>query len=730
MDIAAWAENGAVCYRQSVESSGKGLLMLNVNFVPKPRRWLTVIALSASGIAMPAAAQDAPTAGSDSAAPVPALASTTRSTFTPTDFTRFAPRSALDMAEQVPGFAIRSGDGARGLGQADTNVLINGRRISGKTNGPIEALRRIPVSDVVRLELVDGASLDIGGLTGQVLNVVTASSGQVGGQFRYSPEFRSFGTPVRLLNGNVALAGGGAKDEWSLALDSNSQRRGNEGIEQVFDGSGALAALRNERANFISDRINLSGSYTRTADNANVLNLTGQVQGFFFRETEVSQQNAPGLAVERTRNLRRTEDEFSYEVGADYQFALGPGQLKLIAYSRYEDSPVIAAVLTDFNDERADEGSVFAQDADEGETILRSEYTFAGAGGNIVAAVEGVRNFLEINSALAVRDAGGALQPVDLPGASDRVDEDRIDGGLTYSRALARNLQLQVSGGAEYSRISQAGPIGLTRAFWRPKGFAALDWKAGGALNLSARIERVVGQLNFYDFIASVDLDQDREDVSNANLVPEQSWVYEAEASWRLGALGNLNLRGFVEDISDIVDQIPIDGGGQAPGNLPSARFYGIEGNATILSDRLGWKGTRADFSFSFVESEVRDPLLGFVRQVSGNDLINLSMNLRHDVPDTVWAVGGASDWGKNARAVRLDEVSLNQPSFAFVSAFVENKDVAGMTVRARVGNLLSQRDRFERTVFVDRAAGIAAFTEQRDRRFGTIFTLDVEGSF
>lgn len=218
--------------------------------------------------------------------------------------------------------------------------------------------------------------------------------------------------------------------------------------------------------------------------------------------------------------------------------------------------------------------------------------------------------------------------------------------------------------------------------------------------------------------------------MTNANLVPEQSWVYELEASWRLGALGNLNLRGFVEDIEDIVDQIPIAGGGQAPGNLPSARFYGIEGNATVLSDGLGWRGTRLDLAAAWTESEVRDPLLGTPREVSGNDLFDLNINIRHDLPDTAWALGGTTEWGKNARNVRLDEVFLNQPSFAFASAFIENKDVAGMTLRARVGNLVGQRDRFSRTVFADRAAGQIAFSERRDRRFGTIFSFDVEGSF
>lgn len=703
----------------------------------QPLRFASRLALASSlaGLTLPLAAQTAGDAATDAPegaadAGDGAVASTTRSTFLPADFARFAPRNALDMARQVPGFAIREGDGARGLGQADTNVLINARRISGKANGPVGALRRIPVEDVVRLELVDGASLNIGGLTGQVLNVVTRSSGRVTGQFRYSPEFRTFGTPARLLNGSVALAGGGAKTEWTLALRNESQRRGNEGLEQVFDGSGALVGLRDEAGNVNSDRISLSGSLTRTANNGNVLNLTGQAEGYLFRDREVSQQRTPGQPIDRVRDFRGSEDEFNFELGADYQFALGPGKLKLIAYHRYEDSPFASTTLFTFADARPPQGSRFTRDADEGETILRTEYAFAAAGGTLVAALEGARNYLVINSALAVRDAAGVLQPVALPGASDRVDEDRVDAGLTYSRALAANLQLQLSAGGEYSRLSQAGPAGLTRTFWRPKGFAALDWKASQTLNIAGRIERVVGQLDFFDFIASVDLDQDREDVSNANLVPEQSWVYEIEASWRLGALGNLNLRGFIENNEDIVDQIPIAGGGQAPGNLPSARFVGVEANATVLSDPLGWKGTRLDLGLAGSDSAVRDPLLGNIREVSGNDLFEFNYNLRHDVQGTAWAFGSDGEWQKNARQTRLDEISLNQPSFAFLSAYLEHKDVGGMTVRARVGNLLDQRDRFERTVFTDRAAGIAAFTEKRDRRFGTIFTVNVEGTF
>ncbi|MEL7218754.1 MAG: TonB-dependent receptor plug domain-containing protein, partial [Pseudomonadota bacterium] len=503
--------------------------------------------------------------------------SSTRRTFTPADFERFAPRNALDMARQIPGFSIRSDEGERGLGQANTNVIINGQRISGKSNGPVSALNRIPAEEVVRLEIVDGASLDIGGLSGQVLNVVTSSTGGITGQFRYSAEWRSSGVPFRWSDGQVSLAGGGEKTEWTLSFENDAGRRGDAGQELVFDAADQLIDTRIEQSNFDSDRPTLSGSFARTADNGNVLNLTGQGQGFIFREREVSERSGLIDPVDRLRTFRSQEDEYNFELGADYSFAFGPGQLKLIGYHRYEDSPTVARVITEFADGSAPAGSRFTRDADEGETILRTEYTFPAFGGDLQLAAEGVRNFLDIMSTFEERDTAGILQPVDFEGASARVEEDRAEASATYSRALSGALQLQASLGAEYSKISQSGAAGQTRDFWRPFGFVSLDWNANPTLNLSGRVERQVGQLNFFDFIASTNLDQDRVNVTNANLVPPQSWLFEVEATKSFGDLGSINLRGFYEDISDIVDQIPIEGGGQAPGNIDSASIYGIE---------------------------------------------------------------------------------------------------------------------------------------------------------
>ncbi len=675
-------------------------------------------------------ASSVPSSSDNSAASTGSGTTTTRRSFTPEDFARFAPRSALDMARQVPGFSIQEGDGARGLGQADTNVLINGRRISGKSNGPVAALQRIPTEEVQRLELVDGASLDIGGLSGQVLNVITASSGKISGQFRYAPQFRTRGTPARLYEGSVAIAGGGQKDDWTLALENDSNRRGDDGPELVFDGDGLLTEIREEQRNRNFDTIKLSGSYSRIAGNGNVLNLTGEVNGFIRRGTEISERFPEDGGTPNVRTFRDSEDEYNFELGADYQFDFGPGKLKLIAYHRYEDSPTVDSSVTEFADGRALEGFRFERDADEAETIVRSEYSMDGLGGNLVFAIEGVRNFLEIESSLEQRDATGDLVPTPLAGANARVDEDRVDASITYGRVLREGLQLQTSLGAEYSQISQSGPFGQTREFWRPKGFVSLDWKASNALNLSGRIEREVGQLSFFDFIASVDLDQERENVSNANLVPEQSWVFEIEAALNLGTLGSLSLRPFFEEITDIVDQIPIQGGGQAPGNLPSAQRYGFESDLTLLSDDLGWKGTRLDLSFNAIGSSVRDPLLGFNRQLSGIETYNFNSTVRHDFTGSAWAVGSEMFWQENAFDVRLDEIARQGETFAFTTAFIENKDVAGLTIRASASNVLDRANLFERTVFLDRSAGIIDFSEDRRRTFGTIFTLEIEGSF
>ena len=123
---------------------------------------------------------------------------------------------------------------------------------------------------------------------------------------------------------------------------------------------------------------------------------------------------------------------------------------------------------------------------------------------------------------------------------------------------------------ARYSRLSQSGGAGLTRTFYRPKGLVSLAWKPSDRLALSAKIQREVGQLNFFDFVASVNVGAGFNNAGNPQLVPQQSWNVDLEGTRNFGALGTATLRLYARRYTDVVDVIPIGATGQAPGNLDS----------------------------------------------------------------------------------------------------------------------------------------------------------------
>ena len=653
-----------------------------------------------------------------------------RQTYYPEDFSQFVPRSALDLVKQVPGFSISDGGGDRGFGQADTNVLVNGRRISGKSNGPTEALQRLSVDSVIRLEVVDGASLDIGGMSGQVVNVITASEKKVSGLFRYAPRFRQTGSNFeeRLREFTVALTGAGDNSEWTLQLANEQSRFTDAGDEVVQNSVGETTDTRYEKARNELDRPSISGSYSHVAKNGSVFNLVAELNGNYSDRGERSER-LTGDPDENTRVFRSSEDEHNYEVGADYEFNLGAGRLKLIGLHRFESSPTEDRTTTTFASGLV-EGTSFIRQADEAESIIRTEFSFPALNSQWRWAVEATENYLDLDSQLDTFDAAGIFIPVALPDPQARVEETRAESTLNVSKRLSDQLTFQATLGAEYSEIRQTGSSNVTRDFVRPKGFMALNYKPTDDLFLSAKLDRTVGQLRFFDFIASVDVNQEREDVTNVNLVPPQSWEFTLEAQQSLGKSGNLTLSLFYEDIEDIVDRIPIEGGGQAPGNIDSAAAYGGFFDATLLSDEYLWKGGRADLSLGYVNTEVEDPILGNTRKISGDFYKSYSLSLRQDFNDTPWAIGAVVDYNEQAPNVRIDEVSFNNKSRGTLYFYAEHKDVMGLTVKAFAWNLLGAENRFRRAVYSNRLNDEILFSERRSRNFGYSYTLVIEGAF
>ncbi|MEL6687587.1 MAG: TonB-dependent receptor plug domain-containing protein, partial [Pseudomonadota bacterium] len=165
-------------------------------------------------------------------------------TYSPGFFDQFQPVTALDMLVRVPGFSLRTGDSERGFGEADTNFLINGRRPSTKNQSAREILSRIPANTVIRIEILDGDTLDIPGLSGQVADIVIRST-DLSGQWRYAARFEE-GAEPQLLEGEVSLSGERGDLSFVLALEANQFNLTEDSVEQFFDGFGALIEDRTE----------------------------------------------------------------------------------------------------------------------------------------------------------------------------------------------------------------------------------------------------------------------------------------------------------------------------------------------------------------------------------------------------------------------------------------------------------------------------------------------------
>ena len=649
-------------------------------------------------------------------------------TFAPEDFARFAPRTALDMVRQVPGFTIRDAPQERGLGQATANVLMNGQRIGGKSDDVATQLGRIPAANVIRIEIVDGASLDVPGLSGEVANVITRAT-RTNGQFSWRPEFRAHHTDPLFTRFDASVSGQTGPVEWTFGLENQGGRSGAGGRTQIFNRDRSLRELRDEHWTSNTDQPRGSARFVYDGPGTDIGNLNLSYRKFWHDFDEFGLRTTTGGA-DRERTVVQDVHGYQYEIGGDYELGLAGGRLKLIGLNRFENEPVEQTVVTAFADGRPSVGSRFVRDSDELERIARAEFRWRGGGADWQISGEAAFNRLDVESQIFTLDPDGSFRELPFPSGTGSVAEDRYELMASYGRPLADNLTMQLSAGGEYSQLRQAGAGGLTRSFWRPKGQLALNWRPDERTTANLRLQRRVGQLNFLDFLATVNFSDDRENAGNPELVPPQSWELDLEGIRNLGRYGTTRLRLYGRWYQDVVDTIPIGPTGESPGNIDKAHAYGFEWNTTFNFDPMGWRGARLDARLQLQRSRVEDPLTGENRSISNFLLRLVEANFRHDVPDTDWAWGGSLSHVLGARQYRLTEVGRQWEGPVWTSLFVEHKDLLGLTVRATVSNLTGARSMWDRTVYVGRRTGPVDFIEDRNRTIGPIFSFSVRGRF
>ena len=638
-------------------------------------------------------------------------------------FAQFQPNTASDMVDQIPGFTLQGGgDGERGFGQASLNILINGQRPSSKTSGADEILGRIPADKVIRIDVKDGASLDIPGLSGQVADIITGGTG-LSGSWDYAVRFWE-GTDPQIQDGSISLSGQRGALSYVASFDSREFKLTEDGIETFADSSGVIFEDRQEQLFFRQTRPSFDLNLTYAPSNGHIANFNGSL-GYANRNRGV---NETFQAVSARGNTGQSvftdgEDELEYEVGGDYAFPLASGNLKLIGLHRFEDSKNDSRFSL-FNVNEAPDIQFVDRETEEGEFIGRAEYGFkTSASHDFQISAEGAFNYLDRDEVFQVN---GVLEtPTNV-----RVEERRAEGNVTHSWSISPRFDLQTSLGAEYSQLSVPTVDEPSRNFVRPKGFITASYIPNKTYTWRARLEREVGQLDFGLFTSGFSLTDDTTSSGNSLIVPTQSWNAELELTRQDSRFISGTLRAFINFIEDPIDRIRFADGSEGPGNLDNALEYGIEGNATWLMSSIGLDGMRLELSGALRESEIDDPVTLLSRRINQSEIWEWEVEFRYDMPNTPYALGFEFERERNSPFFRLDESTFARRDRPESSAFIEHKSILGLTARLRLQNLLGEKILRTRNLYEPDRNGSLIEIQNFERSRGRRVSFEISDTF
>ena len=650
--------------------------------------------------------------------------------FEQTYFDQYAPQTALEMVQRVPGFTLEGGNDARGLGQGGANVLVNGQQITGKGDDVRDQVDRIPASNVTQINLVDGTSLDIPGLSGLVVDIITSSEQSISGSWEWEPEWRPR-LEADLFDFEFKISGQEGNLSWAAELQNGSRRLGQFGPETRRNTDGTAFEVRDHFRRFNIDAPGAAVNLNWKPENNHIANLNLEYNkvNIVRRTRDIIDPitDRSGGGVERLNN---GEDEWNAQIDGDYLFPLGPGKLKFIGYYRGEHSPTTSRFF-DFENDILVEQSEFNQVADEGEAITKAEYSWSPKKGrDWQVSLEGAYNFLDIeNQFFDILDPANDGDLTEL-----KIEENRAEAFITHTRQLSDKFTLQTALGVEYSELIADSN---SREFWRPKGRLTGTYQYDNSLKITANLEREVGQLNFFDFTNSIALEDEVDSrETNLNLIPDQNW--SASLQLNKAFSGGHTIEAIVTGqlFSDLIDEVLIDtldgNIDTAIGNIGSGRLGRVELNSLIKGDPFGLRGMELRSNLSFQTSNVTDPITFIDRQFSNSESFEWEVDLRHDIPDRDWAWGFSFDMSDRTDNFNPFLISQFNREPGLNDVFIEHKDILGMRVQVELSAIIPTEDQEDRIVFeTPRNDPIIDRIDNRVRSFeGPLLSIKISDTF
>ncbi len=680
----------------------------------------TAVIFGATGALAQTAPAPSGTVPPQSAVPSPQADSSQQGVlvFTPDFFADQRPNTALDMVSRIPGFSAQDGDGSRGFEGAVGNILINGSRPASKNDTGSNAISRILVAQVERIELIRGGApgIDMQGFS-VVVNVITRSTASTEQIATINGFFFEGGTDRAA--GSYQFTRREGERVWGFTLSDGVAINDSTGVGRVVRRDANGVVTRDE--GYYDDqtgggqavRVNYADAFM-----GGKIDLTARLGRNDY--SQYSLQDGRGLL----RDSRYAEEGTSGEIGAVFTRPMGTGLTSETRFIReWEDFDEASTFVTTTN------GVVgplqrFAAEGNASETILRSLLRWErSASVTLEAGGEVAYNMLEIEQALT---DGGVVIP--LPSDQIKVEETR---GEVFARGTWRirpNLTLEGGVRLEASTISQSGDADQEKSFFFAKPRFLATWTPMPQNQVRFRFEREVGQLDFGDFAAGADLEDEQLFGGNVDLEPEERWISELTWERRFMGDGIVSIGYRHDEIIGVIDRLPLPRGLSAVGNIGDGTLDQLAVNVVLPMDWAGFSGGEFRFRNTWNETSVTDPTTGQDRPISGVRPSQPAFTIAQDI--TSWRINWAVTYLESLRQFNYgpDQISGFTGS-DYLEANIEYKPTPTWAIRAQVN--VWNDFQGERTVFADRSsARPVAFTELRPTDPRTFWQIRVRKTF
>lgn len=607
-------------------------------------------------------------------------------------FTNLTTVTLLDMLLAVPGVPdilnknrlqrrggpSASNRGERGFGSGGDQILIDGKRLAGKSNNIDDTLGRISAEQVERIELIRGAAagLDVQS-QGLLVNIIMREGqststtflqfkGEYSGGHYFTPEF--------------LISHSGTKEalEYNISYERQNNDFFFDATETFFDANDNQEAVRIVNGDFdrFGHSINTNLGYEFNDGSRLRLNGLYEPNGVNGEETrDKSTDSLRPIFWNADRDVNR------WEVGGDYERKLGfLGNLKTLFVINSTETDVIVNRFRGSNDERFE----YTRDItieDRGEKILRGSITTTIFGDQTLE-YGGEGAFNTYDKTYDNFDRDDANSDLIIDNSDDvRIKENRFEVFINHSYNISSKMLLQSSLITEFSKIIADTYQEATIIDTRNTSFTYLKPRVNFRYDITSQdqfrflIEKKVSQLDFNNFVTRFDQQAQIFRFGNTQIRPEQTWDFAATYEHRLpNDAGSFEFEAFYRKYTDHISTVDftqyfdfnfnpiansnaffslnpdatlrnfVDDNGEGysakQGNIPTAKAFGARLAANLRLGFIGIPNATLSVNYTFERRRAIDQFTLKERNFDRHSNHNVSINYRHDLTQYQVAYG------------------------------------------------------------------------------------------